>query len=74
LDRRLGPELLRESIHTPFCVDELLTTCEERVAGRADFKVQLGFRRPRLPGCAARAADVDDVVLGVNAFFHNELL
>src|SRR5262249_60759455 len=70
---RLRPELLREPLDAPFRVDQLLAPREERVAVRTDFQVQLGLRRARLPGRAARAPHVDVVVLRMNAFLHGGL-
>src|SRR5262245_64153784 len=72
--RGLGAELLREPLHAPFGIDQLLPAREERVAVRADFEVQLGLGRARLPRRAARAARLDDMVLRVDAFLHGELL
>jgi hypothetical protein len=72
--RRLGAKLLGESFNTTLCIDQLLPTGEERMAIRADFKVQLVLRGSRLPGRAARAANLNIMVLGVNAFPHSELL
>src|SRR5262245_64551254 len=40
------------------------------MAGRADFEVQLGFGRLGLERVAARAADLDLLILGVNPFLH----
>jgi hypothetical protein len=40
----------------------------------ADFEVQLGLGRSRLPGRAARAARFDLMVFRVDAFLHGELL
>src|SRR5690349_21583140 len=68
--RRLRPELLREPLDAPFGVDQLLTAGEERVAVGADLEVQLGLGRPGLPGCAARAARLDIVVLRVDPLLH----
>ena len=72
--RRLRAELLGEPLDAAFGVEQLLLAGEERVAARADFQVQLGLGRPGLPRRAARAARLDVVVLGVNAFLHSELL
>ena len=51
--------LLREPLDAAFRVDQLLAAREERVAVRADFQVQLGLGRARLPRRAARAARLD---------------
>ena len=59
----LGAEPLGEPFHAALGVDQLLTAGEERVAVVADFEVQLGLGRPRLPGRPARAARLDLVVL-----------
>ncbi len=40
------------------------------MAARADFKVQFGLGRTGLPRGAARAADVNRVILRVDAFSH----
>src|SRR5262249_48042903 len=74
LFRRLRPELLRKPLDAPLGVDELLPPREERVAVGADFEVQLRLGRPRLPGRPARAADLDFVVLRMDALPHSELL
>src|SRR6195256_1718784 len=66
--------LLGEPLHAAFGVDQLLLAREERVAARADFEMQLGLCRMRLPRGAAGAARLDLVVLRVNAFLHSALL
>src|SRR4051794_8539838 len=66
--------LLVEPLDTALGVEQLLLAREERVAARADFEVQFGLGRPGLPRGAARAADVNGVVLRVNGFFHGVLL
>src|SRR4051812_26745539 len=71
---RLRPELLREPLDAPFGVEQLLPAGEKRMAVRADFEVQLGFGRLRLPGGAAGAARLDVEILRVNPFLHGELL
>ena len=72
--RGLRAELLVEPLDAAFGVDQLLTSGEERMAVRADFEVELGFRRARLEGVAARAASLDLLVLRVNPFLHCLLL
>src|SRR5436305_992678 len=66
--------LLREAFDAAFGVDQLLPSGEERMAVRADFQVQIGLGRARLPCRAARAPDFDFVVFRVNSFPHSELL
>ena len=62
---------LVEAVNTSGGVDELLLAGEERVAGRADFKVQLVLaRRARLEGVAAGAGDCDLFVFGMNSLLH----
>src|SRR5262249_11833227 len=72
--RGLRAELLRESLDSAFGIDQLLTAGEERMAGRADFKMQLVLCRSRLERIAARAAHFDLVVLRMDAFLHSVLL
>src|SRR5258708_37559055 len=71
---RLHAEPLRETLHAAFRVDQLLAPREERVTVITDFEVQFRLGRPGLPRCAARAARLDIVVLGVNPFLHGLLL
>ena len=70
----LRAELLREPLDAAFRVDQLLTAGEERVAVRADFQVQFGLGRTRLPRRPARAARFDLEILRVDGFFHGALL
>src|SRR5215510_10570227 len=72
--RRLRAELLVEPLDAALGVDQLLPAGEKRMAGGADFKVQLRLGRARLERIAAGAADLDLFVLGVNPFFHDKLL
>ena len=52
-------------------IDQLLLTGKERVAGGTDFHVQIAFfRRTRLEGLAASAANSDFSVFRVNSRFH----
>src|SRR4051812_17804974 len=71
---RLRAVLLGKTFHAPLGVDQLLAAREERVAGRADFEVQLRLGRPGLERVSTRATDLDLLVLRVNAFLHNKLL
>ena len=60
-----------EAIHAPCRVHKLLFSCEERVAGRADFYVQIAFlSRASLKRLAAGAGDRYFIVFGVNSSFH----
>src|SRR5215471_12339504 len=70
----LSAELLREPLDAAFGVDQLLLAGEERMAGGADFEVQLGFGRLGLEAVAARATRLDFVVFRVDSFSHSELL
>src|SRR5262245_18370156 len=72
--RCLRAEFLREPIDAPFGVDQLLAAGEKRMAGRADFEMQLGFGRTRFEGVAARAAHDDLVILRMDLFPHGVLL
>src|SRR5215472_12680668 len=72
--RRLRAELLREPLDTALGIDQLLLAREERMAVRADFKMQLFFGRACLPRRAARAPGVNVEVLRVNSFSHSVLL
>lgn len=62
---------LAEPVNASGCIHQALLSGEERMASGAhiDGKI-LGTCRPRLKLVAARAGDVDDLVLGVNSFFH----
>src|SRR5262245_40394862 len=71
---RLGAEFLREPLDASLSVDQLLTSREKGMAGRADFEVQLGFGRAGLERVATRTANLDLLVLRVNPFFHWRLL
>src|SRR5207253_9267246 len=55
-------------------VEDLLVACVERMAIRADFDVHLRGGRAGLEGGAARADDLDLVVLGVDGCLHVVLL
>src|SRR5262249_6873305 len=59
-----------ESFDASSSVDKLLFSCEERVTTRADFKPNLGFCRPSLPGFTARAMHRGRLVLGMYVWFH----
>src|SRR4029453_17712587 len=72
--RGLRAEPLGEPLDAAFGIDQFLAAGEERMAVIADFEVQLRLRGPRLPRRAARAPDLDLVVLGVNPFLHGLLL
>lgn len=62
---------LVEAIDASCGIDELLFTCEERVASRTDFDVQITFAgRARLETFAARAGDRYFDIFGVNSWFH----
>src|SRR5262249_21396156 len=71
---RLGAELLREPLDAALGIDHLLPAGKERMAVRADFEVQLRLGRSSLPARPAGAANLDVVVLGVDAFLHSVLL
>ena len=71
---RLNTKPLRESLDPPFCIDQLLTPGEERVAIVADLQVELRLGRPGFPRRTARAAGLDLMVLRVDPFLHSWLL
>ena len=64
---------LIEFVHTAGAVHDLLFTGVERVALGANFNVELGFAHGRFSGefVAARASNIDFVVVGMNFRFHN---
>src|SRR5688572_3204552 len=72
--RCLHAELLVEPLDAALGVDQLLPAREERVAGGADFEMQIRLGRARLERVAARTAHLDLFVLGVNPFLHDKLL
>src|SRR5690606_1245831 len=74
LRRALRTKPLREAVDAALGIDELLATREERVARVADVEVQLVLGRARGERIAARAADGDFLVSGVNPGLHSELL
>src|SRR6185503_10176304 len=64
--------LARVPLHAAGGVDELLLAREERVATGADLEPQLlALGGPGGPGSAARAVDVDDLVLGMDSWLHD---
>ncbi len=71
---RLGgllPVTLVEPINPSRRVYQLLFACEKRMAGRANFNVQIAFfRGVCLKTFAARAGDGDLVIVGMNSWFH----
>src|ERR1700722_2317069 len=73
--RALGPRAslavtTLEPLHPTTRVDKLLLAGEEGVALVAQLGVQLGLRRTRREGIAARAAHVGFDVIGVNVSLH----
>src|SRR5215469_9541334 len=61
--------LAAEALDASGSIDQLLLAGEERVAGRADFENDVTLvGRAGLEVAAAGAADVDLLVLGVDAF------
>ena len=69
-----GGKLATEPFDTAGCIYELLLAGEERVAGGADFENNIALvGGARLEVVSAGAANVDLLVLGVNAFlWHGE--
>jgi hypothetical protein len=66
---------LAETLDSARRVHNLLLTGPEGMAGRTDFNVQgLGAGRFGLELAAAAAGHVDFDVIGVNAFFHGDVL
>ena len=63
---------LIEFVHTAGAIHDLLFTSVERVALRANFNVEFGFAHGRFSGefVAARAGNIDFVVVGMNFRFH----
>jgi hypothetical protein len=55
-----------ESFNAPCGVDQFLFAGKERMALRADFQMNLRFRRPRPEGFAASASDDSVHVVGMN--------
>ena len=62
-----------EALHPAGGVDQLLLAGEQRVAGRADLETDLFLGRAGLEGVAARAVDLDLVVLGMDSGLHADL-
>src|SRR5688572_32687495 len=71
---RLNPELLGEPLDPALGVDELLSTSEERMAGGADFQVQLRLGRAGFERVSTRAASLDLLILRVDTFLHGHSL
>ncbi len=72
---RLLGVALAELLNAAGGVEDLLLAGVERVAGRADFDVQVASeRRARLEAVPAAAGDGDFVVLGVDFVFHGWVL
>ena len=62
---------LVEAIDASGGIDQLLFAGEERMAGRANFDVQIAFLgRARFEGLAASAANGNFDVFWVNSWFH----
>jgi len=63
---------LIEFVHTAGAIHDLLFSSVERVALRANFDVEFGFAHGRFSGefVAARAGNIDFVVVGMNFRFH----
>src|SRR6266550_7904672 len=73
LSRRLRAEFFREALDAPLGIDQLLAPREERVAGRADFQVQLGLGRAGLERVATGTTGLDLFVFRVDTFLHGDL-
>src|SRR6266704_2983823 len=76
LRRRLLPRVfLAEFLHAARRIDDLLLARVERVAGRADFHVQiLAQGRAGLERFSAAADDLDFLVIGMDFDFHGVVL
>src|SRR5512133_279104 len=61
---------LLEAVDTAGRVDQLLLAREERVAFRADLDAEVALGRTGLPGFAARAVDLNRVVLRMDFCLH----
>src|SRR5205085_12572862 len=59
-----------ETLRAPARVHQLLLAGVGGVAGRADVRADLAHRRAGLERVAARAVDVRDLVIGVDALLH----
>ena len=70
---RLLAELLPEPFDASGSVDETLLACEERMALRADVRVNLGLRGSSLERIAAGALHSRRMVLGMDVGFHANL-
>jgi len=64
---------LIEFVHTTGAIHDLLFTSVERVALGANFNVEFGFAHGRFSDkfVAARAGNIDFVVVGMNLRFHD---
>ena len=70
---RLLAELLAEALHASRRIDEALLAGEERVALRADVRVNLGLRGASLERIAAGALHSRRMILGMDIGFHANL-
>jgi hypothetical protein len=70
---RLLAELLAEALHASGRIDEALLAGEERMALRADVRMNLGLSRSSLERIAAGALHSRRMVFGMDVGFHANL-
>lgn len=70
----LDAVLLSETVYASCGVDEFLLAGKERVAGGANFHLNILYRRTGLNDIAARARDRCELVLRVYPALHSDLL
>ncbi len=66
-------EFLLEAFDTSGRIDEFLLARKERVALRANFRVNFLHGAARLKGVAATAANLHNIIFWMNIFFHKLL-